>query len=94
MRCMTWVGSIGGICDFDPLLRARAEGYGGETAAMNDPLQCTFEDARRQHLRDGIAMRTAAKIAWFEEMVTLAVRFDAVDRLRDRPMERNDDTAG
>ncbi len=52
---------------------------------MNDPLQCTFEDARRQHLRDGIAMSTAAKIAWFEEMVTLAVRFGAVDRLRDRP---------
>ena len=61
---------------------------------MNDPLQCTFEDARRQHLRDGIAMSTAAKIAWFEEMVTLAVRFGAVDRLRDRPMERDDDTAG
>jgi hypothetical protein len=52
---------------------------------MTDPLQCTFEDARRQHLRDGIAMSTAAKIAWFEEMVTLAVRFGAVDRLRDRP---------
>ena len=54
---------------------------------MTDPLQCTFEDARRQHLRDGIAMSTAAKIAWFEEMVTLAVRFGAVDRLRDRPIE-------
>ena len=61
---------------------------------MNDPLQCTFEDARRRHLRDGIAMSTAAKIAWFEEMVTLAVRFGAVDRLRDQPMERNDDTTG
>jgi hypothetical protein len=61
---------------------------------MTDPLQCTFEDARRQHLRDGIAMSTAAKVAWFEEMVTLAVRFGAVDRLRHRPMERKDDTAG
>ena len=61
---------------------------------MNDPLQCTFEDARRQQLRDGIAMSTAAKIAWFEEMVTLAVRCGAVDSLRDRPMERDDDTAG
>ena len=61
---------------------------------MTDPLQCTFEDARRQHLRDGIAMSTAAKVAWFEEMVSLAVHFGAVDRLRDRPMERNDDTAG
>ena len=61
---------------------------------MNDPLQCTFEDARRQHLRDGIAMSTAAKVAWFEEMVSLAVHFGAVDRLRDRPMERDDDAAG
>ncbi len=61
---------------------------------MNDPLRCTFEDARRQHLRDGIAMTTAAKVAWFEEMVSLAVHFGALDRLRDRPMERNDDTAG
>lgn len=52
---------------------------------MTDPLQCTFDDARQQHLRDGIAMSTAAKVAWFEEMVELAVRFGAVDRLRDRP---------
>lgn len=44
-------------------------------------LQCTFEDARQQHLRNGIAMGTAAKVAWFEEMVALAVRFGAVDRL-------------
>jgi hypothetical protein len=50
---------------------------------MTDPLQCTFEDARQQHLRDGIAMSTAAKVAWFEEMVALAVRFGAVDRLRE-----------
>lgn len=49
---------------------------------MTDPLQCTFQDARRQHLRDGIAMSTEAKVAWFEEMVELAVRVGAVDRLR------------
>jgi hypothetical protein len=48
---------------------------------MTDPLQYTFGDARRQHLRDGIAMSTAAKVAWFEEMVALAVRFGARDRL-------------
>ena len=78
---MTWVVSIVGICDFGFISRVRNRA----TATMNDPLQCTFEDARRQHLRDGIAMSTAAKIAWFEEMVTLAVRFGAVDRLRDRP---------
>ena len=51
---------------------------------MADPLQCTFEDARRNHLRDGIALSTAAKVAYFEEMVSLAVRFGARDRLADR----------
>jgi hypothetical protein len=61
---------------------------------MNDPLQYTFDDARRQQLRDGMAMSTAAKVAWFEEMVSLAVRFGAEDRLRERPMERDDDAAG
>lgn len=49
---------------------------------MTDPLQCTFEDARRQQLLDGIAMSTEAKVAWFEEMVALAVKCGAVDRLR------------
>lgn len=47
-----------------------------------DPLQCTFEDARRNQLRDGIALSTAAKVAFFEEMVALAVHFGARDRLR------------
>lgn len=51
---------------------------------MNDPLRYTFEDARRQQLRDGIALNTAAKVAWFEEMVALAVRFGARDRLAER----------
>jgi hypothetical protein len=51
---------------------------------MADPLQFTFDDARRQHLRDGIAMSTAAKVAWFEEMVALAVKFEALDRLNER----------
>lgn len=49
-----------------------------------DPLQCTYDDARRAHLRDGIAMSTSAKVAFFEAMVTLAVRFGARDRLADR----------
>ncbi len=46
-----------------------------------DPLQCTFEDARRVNLHQGIALTTSAKIAFFEEMVSLAVRFGARDRL-------------
>lgn len=61
---------------------------------MSDPLRYTFEEARRQQLRDGIALSTAAKVAWFEEMVALAVGFGAWDRLRDRTMERNNDPAG
>lgn len=51
---------------------------------MSDPLQYTFEDARRQQLRDGIALSTAAKVAWFEEMVALAVKFGTRDRLAER----------
>lgn len=93
MRCMTWVGSIGETCSVNSLPRVRERVGVAATAAMNDPLQYTFHDARRQQLRDGIAMGTAAKVAWFEEMVTLAVRFGAVDRLRDRSTERSDDTA-
>lgn len=46
-----------------------------------DPLQCTFEDARRVHLRQGIALSTRAKVDFFEEMVAFAVRFGARDRL-------------
>lgn len=49
-----------------------------------DPLQCTFEDARRMHLRTGIALSTGAKVAFFEEMVTFAVSFGARDRLAGR----------
>jgi hypothetical protein len=50
----------------------------------SDPLKCTFEDARRQTLLQGIALSTRAKIAFFEEMVTLAVTVGAHDRLAAR----------
>jgi hypothetical protein len=49
-----------------------------------DPLQCTYEDARRVHLRAGIALSTQAKVDFFEEMVALAVRFGARDLLAGR----------
>lgn len=49
-----------------------------------DPLQCTFEDARRVNLRQGIALSTGAKIAFFEEMASFAARFGARDRLAPR----------
>ncbi|NOT88853.1 MAG: hypothetical protein HOP03_11800 [Lysobacter sp.] len=55
---------------------------------MNDPLRYTFDDARRQQLRDGVALSTSAKVAWFEEMVALVVRFGARDRHADR-LERS-----
>lgn len=48
---------------------------------MSDPLQCTFEDARRVHLLEGIALSTSAKVALFEEMLTFALHFGARDRL-------------
>jgi len=48
---------------------------------MSDPLRCTFEDARRVHLLEGIALSTSAKVAFFEEMLTFALHFGARDRL-------------
>lgn len=45
----------------------------------------THNKVRRQHLRDGIALSTQAKVGFFEEMVALAGRFGAHDRLRATP---------
>ena len=53
-------------------------------------LQSTFEDARRNQLRDGIALSTGAKVAFFEEMVELIVRFGARDRLLTEERNRRD----
>lgn len=53
-----------------------------------DPLQCSFDDARLITLQQGIALDTRSKIAFFEEMVSLAFKFGARDRLaahRDPP---------
>ncbi len=47
----------------------------------SDPLQCTYDDARRVHLRQGIALSTRAKVEFFEEMVNFAAKFGARDRL-------------
>lgn len=58
---------------------------------LPDPLQCTFDDARRTHLRQGIALSTRAKVDFFEEMVSFAARFGARDRLanrRSKPSEK------
>lgn len=48
---------------------------------MSDPLQCTYEDARRNQLREGIALSTRAKVEYFEEMADFILRFGARDRL-------------
>lgn len=51
---------------------------------VNDPLQCTHEDARRNHLRDGIALSARDKVAYFEEMAEFALHFGARDQLAAR----------
>jgi len=62
---------------------------------MTDPLQCTFDDARRNHLLDGIALSTRAKVEYFEEMVEFALYFGARDRLAVRePGSTEADPAG
>ena len=57
-----------------------------------DPLQCTFDDARRTTLIQGIALDTRAKIAFFEEMVSLAHKFGARDRLAEQRAEPDTQT--
>ncbi len=51
--------------------------------SSSDSLRCTYEDARRNTLLQGIALDTRAKVAFFEEMVSFAFKFGAVDRLRE-----------
>ena len=50
----------------------------------SDPLRCTYDDARRNTLLQGIALDTRAKVAFFEEMVSFAFQFGAVDKLAGR----------
>lgn len=57
-----------------------------------DPLQCTYADARRVHLRQGIALSTRAKVDFFEEMVSFVLKFGARDRLADRRVNAPDET--
>lgn len=39
---------------------------------------CTFEDAERAHLRQWIALSSAAKVDFFEEMIQLAYQSGAL----------------
>lgn len=58
--------------------------------SSRDPLECTYEDARRTTLLAGIALDTRSKIEFFEEMVSFAIKFGAYDRLA----PRNDQAIG
>lgn len=59
---------------------------------MKPAAAATHDEVRRQQLRDGIKLSTQAKVGFFEEMVALAVRFGAYDRLRaSHPAERRVD---
>ena len=60
---------------------------GSSRTLGRDPLQCSFDDARRNHLLDGIALSARAKVEYSEEMVSLIVHFGARDRLRVREQE-------
>lgn len=44
-------------------------------------LKCTFEDAERNHLLDGIRMATDDKIHMFESMLDFAWRSGAIKQL-------------
>lgn len=46
-------------------------------------LKCTFEDAERNHLLDGIRMTTDDKIHMFESMLDFAWRAGAIKQLRE-----------
>ena len=53
---------------------------------QND-LKCTFEDAERNHLRDGIRMSTRDKIQSFEDMLDFAWKSGAIKQLRESAAE-------
>ena len=60
----------------------------------SNPSQCSYADARRIHLLQGIALSTSARVAFFEEMVAFAFKFGAHDRLEgrcvgERSLQRN-----
>lgn len=50
---------------------------------QQDNLKCTFEDAERNHLLDGIQMSTREKIQSFEDMLDFAWRSGSITRLRE-----------
>jgi len=47
-------------------------------------LECTYEDAERNHLRDGLRMSADERFAFFEEMLAIAEASGALKRELDR----------
>jgi len=61
-----------------------------KTEQQNE-LKCTFEDAERNHLLDGIRMSTRDKIQAFEDMLGFAWKSGAIKTLRASAAEYNTD---
>lgn len=47
-------------------------------------LECTYEDAERNHLLDGLRMSPSDRFAFFEEMLAIAAASGALKRELDR----------
>lgn len=58
---------------------------------QQDELKCTFEDAERNHLLDGIEMSTRDKIQSFEDMLDFAWKSGAITQLRESAAEYKSD---
>lgn len=55
------------------------------SSAQNDvSLECTYEDAERNHLRDALRMSFEQRFAFFEEMLAIAAASGALKRELDR----------
>lgn len=46
----------------------------------NVSLECTHEDAERNHLRDGLRMSADERFAFFEDMLAIAAASGALER--------------
>ena len=46
----------------------------------NVSLECTHEDAERNHLRDGLRMSADQRFAFFEDMLAIAAASGALER--------------
>ena len=52
-------------------------------AEHQNDLKCTFEDAERNHLLDGMRMTTEDKLRAFESLLDFACRSGTIQQVRD-----------